>query len=618
MQRQILCSALLAGAVACNPSSTPSPADAGADAQGKGGPSVFAPAGLSAGNRPKLIVAIVIDQFRADYLTRFESYFGETGFKRLARRGASWTGHYGQYATYTGPGHALVLSGSYPYVNGITTNKFFNPEKQRSEAMVFDADSEVIGVKKTELDMDVSPKNFIGSTLGDELSMATGRQSKTVALATKGRGAILLGGRLGKAYFMNDDNGEMTTSTYYASALPNWVAGWNTKKVADGSFGKSWEKSLPDGAYTISGADDAVSEGDSKGLGKVFPHKVTGKLTAVGPDYYEAYVQTPFANELEFDFAKAAVENEQLGARGVPDVLAISLSAIDLAGHTFGPGSQEVEDLVVKLDAQLGVFLDWIFGRVGEDNVVVLVTADHGATPVPEQMAAMGFEAGRIKKKVISDAVEAALVKAFGPVGAAAPAAVQAVVPAPPTAPGVAAGGKADGKPDPKADPKADVKVEKWVVALEDPHIFLNRAAIAAKKLDPEAVEKVAGQAAAAIKGFGGYFTRTQLVHGDMPRTVLGTSIARSYHAPRGGDVVMWTLPYYFWGKYGEKDVGSTHGTFYRYDSEVPVLLSGKGIRVTRMGVREQVDIAPTLSYMLGIAAPAGSEGEVAPIFTTF
>src|SRR5262249_28837221 len=197
----------------------------------------------------------------------------------------------------------------------------------------------------------------------------------------------------------------------------------------------------------------------------------------------------------------------------------------------FGPWSHEVEDLVVRLDQQLGAFLDWVYGRLGEQNVLTLVTADHGATPVPEQMAAMGFEAGRIKKKTIADAVEAALVARFGPPGG--PEAAKPGAPAP-----VKPSDK-DKAPKDAKDAKAEPTGNKWVLALEDPHIFLNRAAIAAKKLDPQEVEQVAGAAAASIKGFGGYFTRTQLVRGSVPPTPLAMSILRSYFAPRGGDVVL-------------------------------------------------------------------------------
>ncbi|MGH8864351.1 MAG: alkaline phosphatase family protein [Burkholderiales bacterium] len=523
--------------------------------------------------RPKLVVVIAIDQFRADYLTKFDPYFGATGFRRLLSRGATWTGHYGHYATYTGPGHALLLSGSYPYVNGIGANKFYNAETSRSEAMVFDGSAQILGMAKTDPDMDVSPKNFLGSTVGDELSLATGGQSKTISLATKGRGAILLGGRLGKTYFINDDTGEMTTSSYYMRELPAWTLAWNKKKLADSYFGKKWERVLPPEAYAISVPDDAKAEADSKGLGKVFPHVVNGKLSAPGPDFYEAFTHTPFANDYELDFAKAAVDGEKLGGRGVTDLLAISLSAIDLAGHDFGPFSQEVQDLVVRTDRQLGDFFEWLYGKFASDEVVVLLSADHGATPVPEQMAAIGFDAGRIKKKAIKEAIDGALTKRFG-----------------------AAGG--DG----------------WVVAMEDPHVFLNRKVMAEKKLDAKEVERVAGEAAMTLKGFAGFLTRTQLMTGVVPPTDLARSLVRSYHVPRGGDVLMWTQPFYFWGKYGEKDQGSTHGTWYRYDSEVPVILVGPGVRPGRYGMREMVDVAPTLSYLLGLTAPAGSEGDVLPV----
>jgi predicted AlkP superfamily pyrophosphatase or phosphodiesterase len=521
--------------------------------------------------KPTLVVTIAIDQFRADYLTRLAPTFGETGFKRLLREGASYVGHYGHYATYTGPGHALILSGSYPYVNGISTNKWYSYAAGRSEAMVFDANAQVHGVAKTDADMDVSPANFYGSTLGDELWMGTGGASKTIAIATKGRGAILLGGRHAKTYWMNDDTGLATTSTYYEKELSPWVSAFNGKKLADASFGATWDRLLPASAYVSGVGDDAPFEGGSKGLGKTFPHKLDGKLTAPGPDYYEAFMMSPFANDWELELAKAAVEAEKLGQRGTTDLLAVSISATDLAGHDFGPFSHEVQDIIARTDRQLGGFLDWLYAKVGKDKVLVVLTADHGATPVPEQLAAAGFAAGRIKKKTIKDAIEAALVAKFGG--------------------------------------------EKWVVAAEDPHVFLDRKLIESKKLDPAEVQRVAGEAAAAIPGFGGYFTRTQLLRGEVPDTELGRSILRTYFGPRGGDLVLWTLPFHFWGKYGEKDQGSTHGTFYTYDTDVPVILAGPGILPGKYGVREMVDLAPTLAHALGISAPAGSEGALVPVF---
>lgn len=564
--------ALLFGVAGCDPAmqSGPPPACPPAAAPTAAPQATQAAAATFTGKRPKLVVVIALDQFRADYLTRFEAHFGDTGFKRLLREGASFTGHYGHYATYTGPGHALLLSGSYPYVNGISTNKFYNPATSRSEAMVFDGQSKILGLKDTEADMDVSPRNFYGSTVGDELILAQGRQAKTIALATKGRGAILMGGRLAKTYWMNDDTGDMTTSTYYAQSLPAWIETWNKKKVADSYFGKTWDRALPASAYTAAAADDTASEGGWKGLGKTFPHKVDGKLKAPGPDYYEALCATPFANDWELDFAKVAVENEQLGQRGVTDLLAISLSATDLAGHDFGPLSHEVQDIVVRTDKQMGEFLDWTYGKLGKDEVLVVVSADHGGMPLPEQMASFGFNAGRLKKKAIGEAIEKALKDKFGG--------------------------------------------DKWVVALEDPHVFLDRKKIEVKKLQAEDVERVAGEAAAKIEGFGGYFTRTALLQGKVPDTELGRAILRTYFAPRGGDVVMWMLPFYIWGKYAEKDTGTTHGTFYRYDTDVPVLITGAAVKPGKYGVREMIDLAPTLSHLLGVARPAGADGQIIPL----
>ncbi|MEZ4300130.1 MAG: alkaline phosphatase family protein, partial [Polyangiaceae bacterium] len=530
-------------------------------------PAASAPAPIG---RPKLVVAIALDQFRADYLSRFEKHFGDNGFRRLMREGAVMTGHYGHYATYTGPGHALLLSGSYPYVNGISTNKFYNPLSSKSEAMVFDAQSKVLGAAETTPDMDVSPRNFYGSTVGDELILAQGGQSRTVALATKGRGAILMGGRLGKTYWMNDDTGEMTTSTYYAEKLPAWVDTWNKRKLADTYFGKAWDRALPATEYIGPAADDTAAEGGWKGLGRTFPHKVDGKLKSPGPAYYEALCETPFATDWELDFAKAAVEGEQLGQRGVTDLLAVSISATDLGGHDFGPLSHEVQDLVVRTDKQVGDFLDWLYGKLGKDNVLVVLSADHGGVAMPEQMSQLGFSAGRIKKKAIGEAVEKALKDKFGG--------------------------------------------DKWVLALEDPHIFLDRKKIADKKLRPEDVERVAGEAAAKLEGFGGYFTRTQLMEGRMPDSDLGRAVLRTYFVPRGGDVVMWTLPFHFWGKYAEKDTGTTHGTFYRYDTDVPLLFAGPQVKPGKYGVREMIDLAPTLASLLGVARPAGAEGSVIPL----
>ena len=520
-------------------------------------------------SRPKLVLVISIDQMRADYLARFDKHLSEDGFKRLLREGASWTGRIGHYATYTGPGHALMLSGSYPYINGISTNRWWNYAKERSEAMVFDPNHKILG-QKTKTKHDVSPANFRGSTVGDELHLATGGKSKTVGIGIKGRGAILMGGPLAQAYWMNTKNGEMTTSTYYADELPQWLQDFNQKKIPERYFGKTWDYLYEPEAYASVVADDAIAELGPWGIGTTFIHMVNGGLNTIGPDYYQAFIRSPYAHDHQFALAKAAIEGEQLGKRGVTDMLTMSISATDLVGHYLGPFSHEMVDLIYRFDDQLGGFFDWLDAEFGKDQVMVVVTSDHGATPVPEQLAAKGIHSGRIKKKTIETAIDSVLDAEFG--------------------------------------------AGDWVARLEDPHIFLNRDLIKKKALDIEQVRKVAGEALFTIEGFGGYFTREQLLTGQVPDTMIGRSMLKTYYAPRGGDVVAWVLPLYFWGKYGEKHGGSTHGTIYHYDSEVPVFMMGKHIAQGRYGSRDQADLAATLSHLLGIPKPAGCEGDIVPI----
>jgi predicted AlkP superfamily pyrophosphatase or phosphodiesterase len=513
--------------------------------------------------RPKLVVVVVIDQFRRSDLERLAPHM-TGGMKRLLSTGAVLDGHYGHQNTYTGPDHALILSGSYGYLNGIIQNKWWNRVAGRSEGMLYDGDAKVLG-GKDDPGEDTSPRNFNGSTVGDELRLSNSMASKSVALALKERGALLLGGRLGQAWFFNEGNGEMTTSTYYASELPSWVKAWNAQKLVDQAYGKAWERALGIGAYGMSGPDDSPFEGDVLGLGKTFPHRVTGGVQKAGPKFYEAFTTTPDGIDYEFGFARAAVDGEKLGGRGVTDLLAISVSSTDLIGHAFGVYSHETEDALLRADRALGEFLKFLDGRFGQDYVVVL-TADHGATAPPEQSKKLGLGGERMKKAAIKDALTKALTAKYG--------------------------------------------AGEWVIALEDPSIYLNDKLIAEKKLDRAEVEQAAGDALLTVPGFAGYFTRSQLVRGWLPPTVAARAVARSFYPARSGDVIAVQAPFSFWGKYGEKDYGGSHGSFYRYDTDVPLLFGGAPFKPGRHGQAEMIDLAATLSYLLGVAPPAACEGE--------
>lgn len=527
------------------------------------GQALAAPAAKPGLTAPKLVLLLVADQFRADNLARYSSLFVEGGLKRLLRQGAFAIGRYGQQNTYTGPGHALIATGSYGYLNGITQNKFWNRQSGKAESMLYDPQATILGEKELSLDDDSSPRNLVGSTVFDELRL-TSRDSRVLGVALKARGAILLGGHLGRAYFFSDQTGEFTTSTFYAKDLPDWVKDWNKKKLADAGFNKPWERLLPAESYPT--PDDSPYEADLKGLGRVFPHSVNGKLQAPGPAFYETISYVPLGLDLTMDFVRAALAGEQLGKRGVTDVLAVSVSTTDLAGHLFGPLSHEYQDMVLRLDRAIAALLADLDKQYKPGEVMVMFTADHGAAPIPDEIAQRNMFATRVKKPSIKEKINKALSEHFGVAG-------------------------------------------DWVVALEDPSVYLSAKLIAQAKADPAVVEEVAGRAALELPGMLGYYTRTQLLRGWLPPTDAALAVSRSYFPIRGGEVVLVSAPFCFWGKYGDKELGTSHGSFYRYDTDVPIIFNGPWFVPGDYGVVDMVDFAATLSYVLRTTPPAAAAG---------
>jgi predicted AlkP superfamily pyrophosphatase or phosphodiesterase len=531
-------------------------------------PEAAAAARRAAPRRPKLVVILVIDQFRQDFLTRFEPFFGEGGFRRLTENGANFTSaHYQHAATYTGPGHACIVTGTYPYKNGIVANFWYNRARKQREAMVYDPESQLLDRTATPND-ETSPRNLIGTTIGDQLMLANGRQSRVIGISVKDRAAELLAGKMGKAYWFSDQLGEMTSSTYYGRELPRWLRELNDQHLPRAAFNKTWERLLPPEAYRISRGIDLPSVGDPKGLGRSFPHPVNGHLSAPGADFYSAFTYTPWANDYEFAVARAAIEAEELGRHDHPDFLGISLTAQDLVGHQYGPESPEAQDLVVRTDRQLADFLAYLDRRFPAEELLIAFTADHGGAPIPEYQASLGIEAGRIRPAEVQAAVERGLDERFGEAN--------------------------------------------WVLLAEDPNVYLNREEMTRRHLAPSEVERAAGEAALGIPGMASYFTRTALMAGETGATPLARQVARSFQPDRSGDVVLVTRPYYFWGFYGSQDTGTTHGSPYEYDTHVPLILVGSGIRPGKY--RDAVDVADlaaTLSSLLEINPPSGCDGRV-------
>ncbi|MGQ9895965.1 MAG: alkaline phosphatase family protein [Acidobacteriota bacterium] len=509
----------------------------------------------------RLVVGIVIDQLRPDYLERFDDLFGEKGFKRLKARGAYFANaHYRHACTYTAPGHAVILTGSTAAVTGIIGNQWY--DRQSGKPIQSITDETTTGVPAGK---GASPQRLLVSTLADELKAATAGQAKVIGISLKDRGAILLVGRTANvAYWFDDKRGQMQTSTYYMSELPAWVAAFNAQRIPDRWFGKTWEKLLPESAYARCAPDDAPYEKHFAGGGTAFPHQV-GRGDKPNAHFYSDFTMTPWANDFLVDFAVAAIENERLGADETPDVLTISFSANDIVGHAFGPNSHEVLDITVRTDQAIARLLDAIDAKVGLDQTLVFLTADHGVAPVPEYAQQQRLYSRRISFEQVVVAMKRALDAKFG----AAP----------------------------------------WFAGFSAESVYFDLATLAEKKLRRAEVEQVAAEAALTIEGLAAAFTRSQILFGRMPRTPAAERVQMAFHPQRSGDVFLVPEPFCFFSS-EEYTTATTHGTPYAYDTHVPVILMGRSIRSGTYWVEASpADIAPTLAALLGVTPPSGTVG---------
>jgi predicted AlkP superfamily pyrophosphatase or phosphodiesterase len=516
--------------------------------------------------KPKLVLLIVVDQFRYDYLERFGDLFGNGGFKRLMNEGALFTNaNYDYVPTFTACGHAAISSGSVPALNGIVGNVYFDRESGRLRVMVSDDSAHFVTVKGvSERGGAASPRTLIGTTIGDQMRLANNFQSKVVTASLKDRSAVLPGGqRPNGAFWFNETDGEFVSSDYYFKELPAWVKKFDADDRADKYFGMKWERVLPAEAYKRAQAEYLPLQRSA--LGSRFPYVVTGGEEKPGPKFYNAFTITPFASEYLSEFGKAAVEAESLGADEYPDLLSISFSSPDLAGHYYGPDSQEIVDTYIRLDRVVADLLSYIDKKVGLANTIIAVTADHGVAPIPEYMRSKGFDAGRLPGREVSDSVNKALGARFG-----------------------------EGK---------------WVIAFINDQLYLDQKLITEKKVDPAEAERVAGEAALAADGVVNYFTRTQIVGCRMPGGPIGRRVANGFNRERSGDVWLITKPLWF---FAEGELPTTHGSAYNYDTHVPVIISGSGVRAGRYnGDCSPSDIAPTLAALLGVEPPSNRTGRV-------
>ncbi len=532
----------------------------------------------AAPEKPALVVVISIDQFRGDYLPRFREHFGPGGFNLLLENGAVFVDcHHRHSVTKTAPGHAAMLTGVHADINGIIANDWLDRGTFERVSCVGDDSVQIVGLPpppRLQVPgvagawLGRSPRNLLVPTVGDELKLSRGGRPKVIGIAGKDRAAILMTGRLADAaYFMV--NARMVSSTYYMRTLPAWVEAWNGAGKVEAWFGKTWERLLPEAAYAVQGPDDAEGEDVNAGrLGRTFPKIVDGGATSPDGAFFNAFGNTPFANDVLEDFAEVAIESENLGGRaGVTDLLCLGFSATDHAGHLWGPDSHEVMDMVLRMDRTLERFFGFLDRRVGLGRCLIVLTADHGAPSMPERIHAMNTSvpAGRVDGALVLSTAEEAMDRAFGPL----------------------AGDK------------------RWL-ARDDASLLLLPAALEEKQIEPAAAQAVARDALLALDFVQAAYTRDQLERGEVIDEP-GRQAMLSFNRERSGDVFYQAKPFFF-----ERATGTNHGTPYNYDTHVPLVFFGPGVKAGAHAERVGVsDLAPTLSRLLGISAPPHARGRV-------
>ena len=526
---------------------------------------------------PSLVVMIAVDQMRYDYLERFQTHFVPGGFKLFMEQGAHFTDcHYRHSVTKTAPGHALMLSGVHADVHGIIANDWIDRTSLVRVNSVDDDSVQLLGLLETRQavrrpgsngPLGCSPRNFLATTVPDELKLARGNRPKVFAVSSKDRSAVLLGGKLADAaYWM--DQGRMISSTYYLKELPAWVEAFNASGRVETYFGKRWDRLLPEEAYLIQGPDDVEGEYTGLGLARTFPKQLDGGAAQITPDFYAAFEHTPFKSEVMLDFVRQLVAEENLGRRGVTDVLCVSFSVNDTIGHDMGPDSQEVMDITLRTDRMLADFFAYLNKHVGLKNCTIVLTADHGVSPLPEHVkrAQPTLDAGRVSLPQVLAAAEGSLNAAFGRLAEGA----------------------------------------RWLV-IDGSWLLLTADALKEKGVARADAENVIRDALRTIPYVAAVYTRTELEKGIAPGK-YGAGALLSFNQARSGDLFYEVKPRWI----ERSSTGSTHGSPYNYDTHVPLLWYGvgvtRGVRTERVGVD---DLAPTLAHIVGVTAPPESHGRI-------
>lgn len=511
--------------------------------------------------RPKLVVGIVVDQMRWDYLYRYyDRYAANGGFKKLMNQGFSCENTMITYTpSFTACGHASIYTGSVPAIHGITGNNWWDNQLNSNRYCTQDDSVKTIG-SMTDLGK-MSPKNLLVTTVTDELRLATNFKSKVIGIAMKDRGSILPAGHSANAaYWYDNKAGNWISSSYYMNELPQWVQEVNAKKSVDKYYEEGWNTLNPIGTYLQSTADDKLYENKPFGAGTNFPYdlkKFVGKN-------YSMIATIPQGNTFTLDMAKSALSAEQLGQHDATDFLAVSLSSTDYIGHAFGPNSIEAEDGFLRLDKDLGEFLNYLNEKIGEGKYLVFLSADHGAAHTPGFSLEHKIPAGNLITKMVFTELNKILKDKF--------------------------------------------KVDELVTDIANFQVYLDHKAMTAKRINEQEVQKTVIDYLLNLTGMDRTFSLTSLSETTLPRAQKEL-FANGYYPNRSGDIQFILQPQWL---EGFEAGGTSHGSWNPYDTHIPLLFYGWHINAGKSNRQISItDIAPTLAALLHIQMPSGSIGQV-------
>ncbi len=508
---------------------------------------------------PRLTLFITVDALGSELLLRSRPQL-KGGFKQLLDTGAFYP--YARYAyskPRTAPGHATLATGANPWRHGIVDNRIIDRATGKPTRVFPDPEHPVLEAPlSTE---DVSPAALMAETIADRLRLSTLDKGKVIALSGKARSAIPLGGRLGQAYWYDETVGKFVTGTWYTKELPGWLKDFTASHPPEAWFNKPWELVRPRAEYT--GEDDRPYEGGGSGLGRTFPHPLNGGLSAPGPAAYTAFAISPLSMDFIVQAAQAAIAGEGLGKDDVPDLLAVSFSATDRVFHMYGPHSWEMQDTLFRLDKAIGDLVAAAERAAGgRNNLVVVLSADHGGAAVPEHWAASGVGAERFNPGQLTQGITAALRAQFG----------------------------------------GDV-----TATVEELDVYLGGKSLEGGKVDGAAVRRAT--AAWLMKQPGVLLAvASDDLYTAPDVTGLVTQMRRGFYPGRSGDVLYALQPFYV---ISAETFGTNHGTPYAYDQLVPVVFAGKGVKPgAYLRQISPTDVAPTLAALLEMNLPASAEGE--------